>query len=152
MKSARQSFEADFGRALLPLARRWRAEADRTLAALGLSHASGWVLLHVGRLGDAVPQTGLAVAVDMQGPSLVRLIDRLESDALVQRRPDGDDRRVNRIHLTDAGRALVGRIEDALRGVRAEMLDGIEDAALNTATQVLQQIDRRIAGRGSQGR
>jgi len=152
MKSPRQSAEAEFGRSILPLARRWRAAADRTLAALGLSHASGWVLLHVGRLGDAVPQSDLAAAVDMQGPSLVRLVDRLEGDGLVTRQSDDNDRRINRIHLTDAGHALVDRIEDALRGVRGEMLDGIDDEALNTTIRVLQHIDRYIVERGSQDR
>jgi MarR family transcriptional regulator for hemolysin len=143
----RQQMEADFGRSILPLARRWRAEADRTLAALGLSHASGWALLHVGRLGDKVRQSDLAAAIDMQGPSLVRLIDLLETDHLVERHAETSDRRINRICLTDAGRALVGRIEDALQSIRHEMLDGIDDEALTVATQVLQQIDRRIAER-----
>ena len=46
---------AEFARRILPLARRWRAEADRAVADLGLSDETGWLLLHVGRLGDGVP-------------------------------------------------------------------------------------------------
>jgi MarR family transcriptional regulator for hemolysin len=149
MNISRSVAEADFGRVILPLARHWRSEADRTLAALGLSHASGWVVLHVGRLGDAVPQSDLAAAVDIRGPSLVRLIDRLEGDGLVVRRQDDNDRRVNRIDLTAAGHAVVHRIEEALRSIRTEMLDGIDDEALNTTTRVLQQINQRITERRS---
>jgi MarR family transcriptional regulator, transcriptional regulator for hemolysin len=152
MKSDRTAMEAIFGRELLPLARRWRAEADHTLSDLGLSHASGWALLQVGRLGDAVRQSDLAAELDMQGPSLVRLIDRLEADSLIMRRLDEADRRVNRIHLTEAGAALVGRIEQALRRIRHEMLDGIDDDALNAATRVLLRISQRIAERRGQAR
>lgn len=133
--------EADFGRVLLPLARRWRAEADRAVAGLGLSHASGWVLLHVGRLGENVRQSDLAAALDMQGPSLVRLIDRLESDALVGRRPEAGDRRINRVSLTPAGRALVEHIEGALTILRHEMLDGIDDTDLAIATDAMHRLD-----------
>jgi MarR family transcriptional regulator, transcriptional regulator for hemolysin len=152
MKSDRIAMEAIFGREILPLARRWRAEADRAVADLGLSHASGWALLQVGRLGDAVRQSDLAAELDMQGPSLVRLIDKLEADALIARRLDEADRRVNRIHLTEAGAALVDRIEQALRRIRHEMLDGIDDDALNVATRVLLRISQRIAERRGQAR
>jgi MarR family transcriptional regulator for hemolysin len=150
MVSTRTLLEADFGRVLLPLARRWRAEADRAVAGLGLSHASGWVLLHVGRLGDNVRQSDLAATLDMQGPSLVRLIDRLESDTLVSRQPEAGDRRINRISLTPAGRALVERIEAALRILRDEMLDGITDADLATATAVMRRLDACMLDRRRQ--
>jgi MarR family transcriptional regulator for hemolysin len=147
MKKGRAILEADFGRVLLPLARRWRAAADRAVAGLGLSHASGWVLLHVGRLGDTVRQSDLAATLDIQGPSLVRLIDRLESDGLVGRQPEAGDRRINRIRLTPPGHALVGRIEDALEILRHDMLGGIDDADLVTATLVLQRLDARMLDR-----
>jgi MarR family transcriptional regulator for hemolysin len=152
MGLTRINMEATFSRALLPLARRWRAEADKTLAALGLSHASGWVLLHVGRLGDAVRQSDLAAAVDIRGPSMVRLIDRLEADRLIERRVEAHDRRINRIHLTDDGHALVERIEQALQEARAAMFAGVETAELAVATRVLQHIDRRIGARARRAR
>lgn len=144
MNRGRVELEAAIGRTMLPLARRWRAEADRTLSAFGLSHASGWALLHVGRLGDAVRQGDLANAIDVQGPSLVRLIDKLEADRLIERRVEPSDRRANRIYLTDAGRDLVGQIEDSLRTVRHVMLDGIDEGDLRICVRVLEQLDQRI--------
>ena len=139
--------EAEFARRLLPLARRWRAVADRAVAGFGLSDATGWVLLHVGRLGDGVRQTELAGALDIQSASLVRLIDQLERTGLVERRIDSDDRRVNRVFLTSAGETTVVQIEQALRAIRQELFEGIADTDLATANTMLALLDQRVTAR-----
>ena len=152
MKKDRASTEADFAQRLQPLARRWRMIADEAVAELGLSDATGWVLLHVGRLGDGVGQTELAAALDINGPSLVRLIDQLEKAELVARRVDKRDRRANCIDLTASGRAITGRIEKALGAVRREVFAGIDDDDLASASRVLTLLDDRIAARRSASR
>ncbi|MBA2934719.1 winged helix DNA-binding protein [Sphingomonas sp. CGMCC 1.13654] len=144
MKSDRYLLEASFGRRVLPLSRRWRAAADRALADCGVSSAAGWALLHVGRLGDDVRQGELVAALDMQGASVVRVLDQLETSALLTRAPDPADRRTNRIRLTEAGRALVGRIEEALAALRRDLMEGVPDSALAVAESVLQLIDQRM--------
>jgi MarR family transcriptional regulator for hemolysin len=147
MKKDRTANEAEFARVLLPLARRWRAEADHAVAEFGLSDATGWVLLHVFRLGDGVRQGELATAVDIQGASLVRLVDQLERAGLVERRVDAQDRRANRVLLTENGRAMAGRIEQALGLIRREMFEGIGDAELASAKAVLNLLAERVAER-----
>jgi MarR family transcriptional regulator for hemolysin len=144
MKSERYMLEASFGRRLLPLSRRWRAAADRALADCGVSGAAGWALLHVGRLGDDVRQGELVAELDMQGASVVRVLDQLETAALLTRTPDPADRRTNRLRLTDAGRALVGRIEDSLAALRRDLTEGVPDSALAIADAVLERIDQRM--------
>ncbi|UAK23388.1 MarR family winged helix-turn-helix transcriptional regulator [Sphingomonas nostoxanthinifaciens] len=147
MNHGRLAAELDFVRLLLPLARRWRREADRAVERFGLSHASGWVLLHVGRQGggaEGIRQGDLAAAVDMRGSSLVPLLDRLESAGLVVRNGQDGDRRVNRITLTPEGKQLVGGIEDALRRIRTTLFDGIGDEMLATSTAVLGRLDRAL--------
>jgi len=144
MKSERYMLEASFGRRLLPLSRRWRAAADRALADCGVSSAAGWALLHVGRLGDDMRQGELVAELDMQGASVVRVLDQLETAALLTRTPDPADRRTNRLRLTDAGRALVGRIEDSLAALRRDLTEGVPDSALAIADAVLERIDQRM--------
>jgi DNA-binding MarR family transcriptional regulator len=46
-----------------------------------------------------------------------RVIDRAEADGLVVRSPDPDDRRAQRVMLTDSGRAAVGDFAPRLHGV-----------------------------------
>jgi MarR family transcriptional regulator for hemolysin len=141
----RHDLEAAFGRRLLPFSRRWRAAADRALLDVGLSSAAGWALLHVRRLGDDVRQGDLVAELDMQGASVVRVLDQLEAGGLLARAADLADRRTNRIQLTDAGGALVGRIEQALTGLRGELTEGISDSALAIADAVMERIDQRMA-------
>jgi MarR family transcriptional regulator for hemolysin len=147
MNKDRPQAEAELARLLIPIARRWRAEADRAVADFGLSDATGWVLLHVFRLGDGVRQSELAAAVDVQGASLVRLIDQLERAGLVERRVDAQDRRANRVLLTGEGRLMAGRIEQALGLIRHELLDGVTDADLAAANRVLRLLTERVSER-----
>lgn len=144
--------EAEFARRILPLARRWRAEADGAVADLGLSDATGWLVLHVGRLGDGVRQIELAAALDIQGASLVRLVDQVEGIGLVERRIDARDRRANRIFLTDAGRAMVGRIETSLRAIRQHLFEGVDNQDLDTANRVLAWLDQRMLAKREKAR
>jgi MarR family transcriptional regulator for hemolysin len=51
-------------------------------------------------------QTDLAAALDIEGPSLVRLLDALERQGLVVRCGEPDDRRVKTLHMTAAGHAM----------------------------------------------
>jgi MarR family transcriptional regulator for hemolysin len=147
MTSPRSAAEADLARRLLPVARRWRGEADAVLAGFGLSTASAWVLLHVARLGDAVRQRVLADAVDIQGASLVRLIDRLEGAGLVERTAQAGDKRVNRVRLTPAGTALTGEIEATLATIRHDLCDGVSDADLDAANRVLAHVQAGLLAR-----
>ncbi|QEH35686.1 putative HTH-type transcriptional regulator [Aquisphaera giovannonii] len=57
-------------------------------------------------LGEGLTQQDLAERLLVTKANVVGLIDRMEAAGLVERRPDPDDRRVNRIYLTVAGRRL----------------------------------------------
>lgn len=144
MNADRYRLEASFGGRLLPLSRRWRAAADRALSDCGVSSAAGWALLHVGRMGDDVRQGELVTELDMQGASVVRVLDQLETALLLTRVPDPIDRRTNRIRLTETGQALVGRIEAVLAALRRDLMEGIPDSALAIADAVLERIDQRM--------
>jgi len=145
MIESRHELEASFGRRVLPLARRWRSAADRALASAGLSNSAGWALLHIGRLGDDVRQSDLVAELDMQGASVVRVLDQLEAAQLVSRVADPADRRSNRLRLTEAGSTLAVRIEDALFALRRDLMEGISDEELAVAAAVMEKIDARTA-------
>ena len=145
MTSERLEIEAAYARILLPLARLWRAAADRALSGMGLSAAGGWALVEIGRLGGDIRQSDLAAKLDVTAASLVRVIDRLAANGLVTRRGDPVDGRVSRIGLTEPGHALADRIETAFARLRSESLSGLSDDDLETALRVARHIETRFA-------
>lgn len=151
MKTDRRLLESSYARTLLPLARNWRQAADRALANLDVSAACGWALIQVERMGDDVRQTDLARELDISSPSLVRLIDQLSAAGMVDRHVDAADGRVSRIRLTDKGLTQSHIIEEALAGVRSELLASVSDTDLASALAVAAHVEAAI-GRPRAGR
>lgn len=82
---------------------RWLEEAFRSRVDLELQYYD--VMLHTSEGEDGRRMTDLADVVVMSKSGLTSLVDRMEGDGLLERRPDPEDRRVTRIVLTEAGEA-----------------------------------------------
>lgn len=135
----------DLATQLSPVARAWRQHADRILGSLGISNSAGWALVHLERLGQGARQGELARAIGITEASLVRTVQQLEREGLVERIADEDDRRANRLHLTGEGRGLARKAEKRLIELRLDLLDGVSDADLDVAVRVLAVISARAA-------
>lgn len=140
---------AGLGALIIRLARAWRREADIALAEHGLSEATALPLLSLKRCGDGIRQGLLAEEMGMEGPSLVRLLDLLAGEGLLERHDDPNDRRAKTLHLTRAGEARVGSIEAVLDQVRGSLLDEIPAADLATTFRTLARIEQQIGERRS---
>jgi MarR family transcriptional regulator for hemolysin len=130
-----------FTASLLSTGRQWRRAVDLVLSSHGLSEAAAAPLLWIGRLGGGVRQVVLANHIGIEGPSLVRLLDQLETLKLVVRRDDPTDRRAKGLWLTEEGERLAARMEDVLDTLRARILRDVADADLEAAIRVLQAFD-----------
>ena len=87
------------GYMLSDVARLIRTVFDRRVRDLGLTRAQWLVLTRVYRR-PGVSQTELADMLEIDRASAGRMIDRMEKNGWVERRPDNGDRRINRLHLT----------------------------------------------------
>lgn len=135
----------EIGRLVTRLARIWRRESDQALSDHGLSYATAIPLLVLSRQGENVRQGVLADELGIEGPSLVRLIDLLQAEGLVERREDPTDRRAKTLHLTKAGEAKVEETNRILRRVRASLLKDIGADELAITFETLQRIERRAS-------
>jgi DNA-binding MarR family transcriptional regulator len=99
-----------------------RARLPAIGADLGLSEAQCLVLQHLDP-AKPVPMCRLAEALDCDRSNVTGIVRRLEGRGLVERRPDGSDRRVKNLFLTDAGRRqrqrLLDRLDEPPAGIRA---------------------------------
>ncbi len=116
----REDLSRNFGFLLHDVARLMRTAYDRRIRKLGLTRAQWWVLTHLYR-SNGVSQTELAETLEIEKPTLGRLLDRLEAKGWVRREHDASDRRVWRVHLTD-------EVEPALRTMRTIAADLRRDA------------------------
>lgn len=129
-----------FAMQLAQLSRAWRAELDRRLVGLGLSQARWLVLLHLARFDTPPTQRELAQSVGVEGPTLARLLDGLESQGLVSRQAVAEDRRAKQITLSAKAQPLIEQIEAISTQLRQELFAGIDPVDLQHCQRVQESI------------
>lgn len=129
------------------IARGWRQLADAAVAELRVSNSMAWCLIWLDRLGPEARQIDLAQAIGISQPSTVRVLNQLEQAGLVERVPHPEDRRSNHLALTDAGRDLVGGIEERFVDLRSDLFEGVPDGDIATVVRLLDTLSGRIAER-----
>jgi DNA-binding MarR family transcriptional regulator len=68
-----------------------------------------FLLLRFVAVEEGQSQQALAERLDVPPSRMVALVDRLEEVGLLERRPDPDDRRIRRLHLTRRGKSTLER-------------------------------------------
>ncbi|GHE22999.1 transcriptional regulator SlyA [Halomonas urumqiensis] len=131
----------NIGLQLTRVPRLWRAVIDERLAPLGLTQTRWITLYTLWRLGDGQPQCELARAIGVEAPSLVRTLDQLASQGLIERQPCDQDRRTKRVFLTHKAAPLLEKIDAVVTVARAEMLDGLSDADVDQLAELLTRIE-----------
>lgn len=144
MTSPTEPARRRFGLSLVGLARRWRRTLDDRLAAAGLTDATWAPLVHLQEHGDGICQKDLAALVGLDGSSLVRLLDILAAQEMIERRPDENDRRAKRIFLTDAGRRAVATIRKRLTVIEDEMMVDLDDEGIAAMLTAFERIEARL--------
>ncbi|RAI00491.1 transcriptional regulator [Acuticoccus sediminis] len=135
-----------FGIRFSLLARRWRRALDAHLASAGLTAATWVPLVHLSESGGGITQKELAVLVGVDGSSLVRVIDILAREGLIERRRDESDGRARLIHLTPGGEQRVAEIYRQLAEAEREMLADLTDDDLTKMLGHFEMIERRLSG------
>lgn len=132
-----QSFERDPLIILNDVARMMRTRFDQRARALGMTRAQ-WVILARLSRQPGLSQNEMAAICEVEPITVGRLIDRLESRGMVERRPDPTDRRIRRLHLLPAAQPVLDEIaryreeqyDVILSGVDGPMRDLLVDALL----------------------
>lgn len=131
-----------------------RSLIDRFLKPLNVTRSQWWVLAFLSRR-DGLSQVALAEELDLGKVALGGLIDRLEANGLVERRPDPVDRRVKRVFLTKAGGKLMKDIRASSAQAEDLILAGIDDDDLKATVRALRGMKanllREIGGERTDG-
>src|SRR5215207_7444697 len=146
-QNALTALRAGFLKELSIASRKLRTLFDARVRAKGLTLARARTLMHLARK-DGMTQTELAEILEVEGPTLVRLLDGLEAQGLTERRPVERDRRAKQIALTEAGRTLAAEVTRLADNLREEVLAGVPEADLLGATGILRAMTEKIAAAG----
>jgi len=128
---------------LSDVARAMRTYIDQRARAHGMTRAQWSVLSRIERQ-EGLNQAELAEVLEIQPISLVRLIDRLCTQGLVERRAHANDRRVNLLHLTEAGRERLQAMSPLGREISLEAMDGLDDGAVAALLDTLLRVKGNI--------
>lgn len=124
-----------------------RQFAER-IAAAGLNPP----LFRVLNLVDAAEgrsQQAIGQAIEVPAPRMVALVDELEREGLVERRPDPEDRRVRALYLTAKGRKALTRGREIARRHEEELTRGLKAADRKRLLDLLQKmVDAQALGPG----
>ncbi|OLO12030.1 transcriptional regulator [Chromohalobacter japonicus] len=132
----------DIGLKLSRVPRLWRAILDECLAPLELTQTRWVTLYHLSKMGDGQPQCDLARSIGVEAPSLVRTLDQLTEQGLIERRPSDEDRRTKRVYLTDKATPLLKKIETVVEQARIEMIEGLSDDDIDQLDAILTRIEK----------
>lgn len=110
-------------------------EAKRRLTPYGVTPVQ-YALLKVLWEKDGQSGAELCERLVLDSATVTGLLDRLEKNGLLERRPDPHDRRINRLHLTETGKSLQGPLDqqmdemnlEAFRPFTPEQVQAIQEA------------------------
>ncbi|MEQ1880694.1 MAG: MarR family transcriptional regulator [Burkholderiales bacterium] len=127
------------------VARLMRTAFDRRVKTLGLTRSQWWVLNHLFR-NDGSTQSELADLLEVQKPTLGRLLDRMEQKGWIRREGHSADRRAKRVFLTK-------EVEPAIKAMRSAAAALRKEALGNLAAQQQEQfVDALLAIKGNLSR
>jgi MarR family transcriptional regulator for hemolysin len=138
--SPEESFVAELGR----VSRRWRARLDELLRHTGLTQARWLALFQVSQHEGTLTQRQLAELLGIEGPTLVRILDGLEKQGLIERCRVAGDRRANSITTTETAKPVINEIKRIATGLRRDLLAGVAPSEIEAAAKVLRSIGDQL--------
>ena len=148
--AARRAVPPDVGRTfgllVHDVSRLIKRRFDRRARQVGLplTRQQGSVLVHIAG-HEGVSQAEVATWLGVEPIALVRMLDKLHEEGLVERRAHPTDRRVRTLWLTEAAHPVVEQILAINRAIRDEAFAGLAHAAHDAMADLLGQVKENLA-------
>ncbi|MBS0241897.1 MAG: MarR family transcriptional regulator [Proteobacteria bacterium] len=134
-----------FGWLTADIARLMRTVFDRRVKRLGITRPQWLAIVRLNRRPGA-SQSELADMMEIERAPAGKIVDRLEERGWIERRPDPDDRRINRIFLTDRGERVHALISPIAEATVSDSLVDLDEAEVEQLTELLIRVKSRLAG------
>lgn len=127
--------------------RKLRAAFDALVREHGMTLSRARVFRKLSRR-DGINQRELADELELETPTLVRILDAMEAQNFIERRPAQSDRRAKQIFMTESGKVVAAEVEALATGVRADILEGISDEDVGVALKVIRAMTANVQNVG----
>lgn len=134
---------ADLAPAITQAARSMRTALSRSLVDSGLYAGQDGVILMLAD-EDGLTPGQLALRLGVKAPTMTRTIGRMEAQGFLERRADGTDGRLTKVHLTDAGRESVERIGRSVADCGSLAAKGLSDKDIRTLLKLLKTVEHNL--------
>jgi DNA-binding MarR family transcriptional regulator len=128
---------------LVESSRLLRNYIDHRAKGRGTTRAQ-WIVLFRLRQQEGLSQVDLADVLELQPISLVRLLDRLVESQLLERKPDPNDRRANRLFLTPKGRQLVDDLDSLRDAIAIDVLRDVPESTIESGLETLVAVKAHV--------
>jgi len=140
------ALQPSIGHRVHAVARLIRRRFERSVrqAGLPITRLQAALLIRIAR-HPGVSQTAAATDLDIEPIALVRMLDRLNEEGLVERRAHPTDRRIRTLWLTPLAWPVVNRILEINMAVREEACAGLSPAARDLLMDTLDHMKNNLA-------
>ena len=128
---------------LFALAPRLVELLDYGAREFGMSYSRGRVVAALSASGPVLMRA-LSEAVGVTPRTITGLVDALEADGWVQRRPHPSDRRATLVALTPAAEAAFARLNRGYRSLARDLVSGIPEADQQATLDAIIHISARL--------
>lgn len=134
---------ADLAPAITQTARSMRTVLSRSLLDTGLYAGQDGVILLLSE-EDGLTPGQLALRLGVKAPTMTRTIGRMEAQGFLERRSDGTDGRLTKVHLTEAGLQSVEQIGRSVADCGELAAKGFSDKELRTLLKLLRAVEHNL--------
>lgn len=140
-RGSRLEHEFRLTRMLVITARKWTAHIDEKIRQrTGYTRARWQALSGISLSGAPVSTLELSERMGIQWPTLIRTLNELEAEGLIERKQDPNDRRYRLVEISPAGRRVLKDVRAILDPMRSALLTGLSEEELIATEQVLRRL------------
>lgn len=140
----RYDFENSMGFVVNMTAKAFQKSFDIELRKNAGVSLSQWRVVGALVIQPGLTQKEIADKVGIEGATLVPIIDKMEKEGLLKRKPDSNDRRVNRIYLTQKADSLWESMVECALKIRKSSTKNISENDIQTTLETLRKISQNL--------
>ncbi|WP_105432906.1 MarR family winged helix-turn-helix transcriptional regulator [Neorhizobium sp. T6_25] len=134
---------SEFFEALTKVSRKIRTAFNQRVMAHGLTYPRARALFRLAKKQN-MTQSELACELELEQATMVRLLDRMEENGLIERRPDPNDRRVKLLFLTVHGEEQASLVSSIADHMREQIFQDIDAEQVQVAMALFERITANI--------